>query len=165
MVVPAVDQLHDMWGLCVQRRAYALEVVADIGSILQEHPGQRVEMGYDETPKAGAMVSDLTQFRPNLVFAGNPDSADAVAISDMELSGKAIPQSTVDLVRSCSTQIWLIPRDGGPFTTLNLYAEAAPQRFSDLHMFSPAFRSAFFDTYRKVGSSRFYDLWACSTHG
>jgi hypothetical protein len=165
MVLPAVDQLHDMWGLCVERRAYALEVVSDITGVLLEHPGQLVEMGYDETPKAGAMVSDLTQFRPNLVFAGNPDSTDAVAISDMELSGIAIPQATIDLVRSCRTQIWLIPRDGSPFSTLNLYAEAAPQRFSDLHMFSPAFRSAFFDTYRKVGSSRFYDIWACSTHG
>jgi hypothetical protein len=160
-VLPAANQLRDMWGICVARHDHALAMTVDIDAILRQHPGTTIQMGYDKTSD-GEPVTEPTLFHSQLVFAGNPLTVDPAALADMGLSHVSIPSSTVDYVRMCKTQIWLVPRDGEPFSTLNEYAVDAPGRFPDPHMFTLAFRNAFFSTYRKVGASTYYDLWQCS---
>ncbi len=161
LVLPAVGQLHDMWGICVERRAHALAVTDDINAILRNHPGMAIEMGYDKTSD-GQPIAELTFFHSQLVFAGNPLTVDAAALADMGLSQLSIPSSTIDYIRMCKTQLWLLPPDGEPFGTINEYSLDAPGRFPDPHMFSIAFRDAFLSTYRRVGASAYYDLWQCN---
>lgn len=164
LVIPAAAQLRDMWDICVLRRGFAQSASADIDGILRSHPGQRIEMGYDQA-QDGTPVDGLTSLSPQLVFAGEPETINVGAMFDMGLSGLPIPPSTVKYIQTCQTQVWLIPRGNAPFTTLNLYAQEAPRRFADPHLFSPEFRNAFYATYRKTASSRYYDLWTCPSHG
>ena len=160
MIVPAIPEFHLMWRSCIQQHPFAVAVNADIGEIMRNHQGQTIEMGYSEN-EMGSLPDDRSNFSPELIFKNNPLTVNAVAVSDIELTGLKIPSSTVDRVRSCSTKIWLIPRDGNPFSTLNAYAAEVPERFPDPHLFSASFRKAFFSTYRKTETSRYYDLWTC----
>ena len=101
----------------------------------------------------------LTFYRPTLVFAGNPLILDAPALEDMQLSGLAIPQATIDYIKSCQAQIWLIPKGEEPFVMPNIYADA--RIFPERNLFEDDFRQAFLQEYKRVGSSEYYDLWAC----
>ena len=69
-----------------------------------------------------------------------------------------MPSSTVEYLRGCKTDIWLIPKGSEPFSLLNGYAKVAPGMFRDRHLFTPQFREAFLTTYQKKESSSFYDL-------
>ena len=161
-IVPALTQLHDMRALCVLRRSHELKVAEDIQAILRTHPSRAVEMGYDDDEGGGDQLNELTSFRYQLVFAGNPLTVDAGAMFDMGLAGVKIPASTVDYVRACNTQVWLIPKGGVPFATLNGFAKQAPEHFKDSpQLFDRPFRDAFSRRYRKTESSEFYDLWTC----
>lgn len=160
-VVPASGELLGMRSLCFERMAYAEQVNTDLDSILREHPHQTIEMGYSENIRHGEPISGLTSFRTKLVFAGNPLTVDPSALFDMQLSGIQIPKSTVAVMRSCKVKIWLFPRGGIPFSTLNPYALVAPSKFPDRHLFTSDFQSVFRSEYHKSGESRFYDLWAC----
>jgi hypothetical protein len=139
-------------GRLAKRWSQAAAVTEDVTNIMQAHPGERIEMGYSES-------YPLTFYRPTLVFAGNPLTLDAPALDDMQLSGLAIPQGTIDYIRSCQTQIWLIPKDDAPFVMPNIYADA--RVFPARNLFEDRFRQAFLQAYQKVGSSEYYDLWAC----
>jgi hypothetical protein len=134
------------------RWSLAAAVTEDLTNIMRSHPGDRVEMGYSPS-------YPLTFYRPTLVFAGNPLTLDAPALSDMQLSGLAIPEGTIDYIRSCQTQIWLIPKDEAPFVMPNIYADA--RVFPARNLFEERFRQAFLQEYQRVGSSDYYDLWAC----
>lgn len=165
LILPAVSEMQDMWWLCVRSRDNALRVNADLASILANHPGKTIEMGYDGNPADGEPVNGLTTYRPLLVMAGNPLTIDVGALLDMQLSGVQIPSSTVEYLRSCRTTIWLIPRGNEPFSLLNGYAKVAPEKFRDRHLFTTQFREAFFTNYEKKESSSFYDLWECRDDG
>lgn len=162
-ILPASSEILGMRNLCYERRPFAENVNADLESILRDHPKQTIEMGYNENLRNGEPVSGLTSFRTKLVFAGNPLTIDPSALFDMQLSGIQIPQTTVAIIRSCKVKIWLFPRDGTPFTTLNPYALVAPSRFPDRHLFPMDFQNAFRAHYHKTGQSRFYDLWTCQS--
>ena len=88
------------------RWSLAAAVTDDLTGIMQAHPGDRIEMGYSRS-------YPLTFYRPTLVFAGNPLTLDAPALDDMQLSGLAIPQATIDYIKSCQAQIWLISEGRG----------------------------------------------------
>ena len=162
LVVPAISQTHDLWQIGVERRGYANAVNADLDEVLRTHPGETVEMGYSETPGADTTVDSLALFAPKLVLAGNPDLVDAGAMFDMGLSKLPIPEATLDALRACKVQVWLVPRGRAPFELTNAYAFDIPSRFPERHLFSAEFREAFAETYRLQGSTTYYDLWACS---
>jgi hypothetical protein len=134
------------------RWSLASAVTEDLTSIMQAHPGDRIEMGYSRS-------YPLTFYRPALVFEGNPLTLDAPALDDMQLSGLAIPQATIDYIKSCQTQIWLIPKGEEPFVMPNIYADT--RIFPERNLFEDDFRQAFLQEYKRVGSSEYYDLWAC----
>ena len=83
LVLPAVSELQDMWWPCVSARNNALRVNADIASILVEHQGKTIEMGYNGNPTDGEPVDGLTTYRPLLVMAGNPLTIDVGALLDI----------------------------------------------------------------------------------
>ena len=165
-VIPSYSEMLDMRALCVPSRAYAKAVNADIDSILRDHPGQTIEMGYGANPPATGPIDRITSFRTRLVLAGNPLTVDVSALFDMQLSGVQIPQSTTNYLASCGTNVWLIPHGppslGKAFTTLNPYALVVPSRFLDRHLFPDTFRATFSAYYTKSSESRFFDVWSCS---
>jgi hypothetical protein len=139
-------------GKLVTRWSLAAAVTQDLKDIMHSHPGDRVEMGYSQS-------YPLTFYRPTLVFAGNPLTLDAPALDDMQLSGLAIPQGTIDYVMSCQTQIWLIPKGEAPFVLPNIYSDA--RIFPTRNLFDDHFRQAFLQRYQIAGSSDYFDLWTC----
>jgi hypothetical protein len=138
-------------------RSAARKATDDLETVMKNHPGQKIEMGYGRWDSG----YELTFFRPALVFAGNPLTIDAVALADMQLSGVDIPRSTLEYLEQCKTQIWLIPKGEPPFVTVNVYSLMEPRVFPERSLFSDEFRGIFFRHYLKKGSSRYYDLWEC----
>jgi hypothetical protein len=127
----------------------------DLRTILTNNPGRTIQMGYGNNA-----TYDLTFQRPILVLNGNPYTLDADAMAEMGLSDLPLPQATVDAMRSCAIDIWLIPRDAAPFSMASLYfmsGEKAPR-----DVFPHQLREAFLSNYRKSSQSRFYDSWTCS---
>jgi hypothetical protein len=127
----------------------------DLRTILANNPGRTIQMGYGNNA-----TYDLTFQRPILVLNGNPYTLDADAMAEMGLSGLPLPQATLDAMRSCAIDIWLIPRDTAPFSMASLYflsGEKAPR-----DVFPHQLREAFLSNYRRSSQSRFYDSWTCS---
>jgi hypothetical protein len=138
-------------------RSDAGAVASDLEEVMKTYSGKKIEMGY------GSWNANLplTYFRPTLVFAGNPLTVDAVALGDMQLAGLTIPDGTVEYIRECKTQIWLIPKGEPPFSMINVYSLMEPRLFSKRTVFSDDFRQAFFERYAKQPSSKYYDVWEC----
>jgi hypothetical protein len=136
----------------VDRWSLAGAVTQDLEDVMHDHPGERIEMGYGKT-------YPLSFYRPTLVFAGNPLTLDAPALDDMQLAGLSIPQSTIDYIESCGTQIWLIPKGEAPFVLPNIYDD--PKIFPARNLFEDRFRQAFLGRYEKAGASAYFDLWIC----
>lgn len=155
---------RDAWGWTLtgphvlEGRKTAAEVTNDLQEIMRSHPGVAIEMGYGDNL---GRASELTYFRPLLVFAGNPLTVDEAALDDMELSRLAMPQSTIAYVQSCQTQIWLIPKGERPFLVPSYYDELGGPMIRDI--FGNAFREAFFAHYQKLESSAYFDLWSCGS--
>lgn len=153
---------RDTWGWTLtgphvlDGRESATEVTNDLQEIIRGHPGEVIEMGYGDNL---GKPSEVTYLRPLLVFAGNPLTVDEAALDDMELSKLAMPQSTIAYVRSCQTQIWLIPKGERPFLVPSYYDELGSPMIRDI--FGNAFREAFFAQYQKRESSAYFDLWSC----
>ena len=124
---------------------------------MRQHPAEKIEMGYGEQL---GKTNELTYFRPVLVFAGNPLTLDAPALTDMELGKLAVPQSTIAYLQSCQTQIWLIPKGEHPFTLPSLYDDA--DSFPRRDIFGDRLRAAFLARYQKRESSAYFDLWSCA---
>jgi len=141
-------------------RPFAASVISDLREVMRTHPGKKIEMGY------GQMNAQykLTFFRPLLVFAGNPLTIDAVALGDMQLSGVEMPQSTLEYLRACRTQIWLIPKGDPPFAMVNIYSLIDPRAFPARQLFGDDFRRIFFQQFHKQGSSQHFDIWECAAH-
>ena len=128
-----------------------VDETADLRAFVDSHPGLVVELGY-------AGDDRLTFARPELVFRTGAYTIDAPAVQEHQLSGIAIPAATLDAVRSCRTDVWLIPRGAAPFEGLNRYSQMALAP-----LFSDAFRSAFREAYVLDGATRYYDIWRCRT--
>ncbi|HEX3681893.1 MAG TPA: glycosyltransferase family 39 protein [Bryobacteraceae bacterium] len=137
-------------------RSQASAIVADLKSVMSLHPGKHIEMGY------GSEASyPVTDFRPVLIFAGNPLTVDEMALDDMQMSGLAIPDATLAYVRACKTEIWLIPRDEAPFQIVNVYSREDPRLFPNWRVFDEHFRRIFLQHYRKTASTKYFDVWEC----
>jgi hypothetical protein len=122
---------------------------ADLRAFLQAHPGLVVEMGYNGDDR-------LTFARPELVFRNGSYLIDTPAVQEHQLSGVALPPATIDAIRSCRADVWLVPRGTAPFEGPNRYPamNLAP-------LFPDAFRAAFAEAYAHDGATRYYDVWRC----
>jgi len=144
----------------LQSRSQASAVVSDLEAVMKNHPGKNIEMGYG----GWNAKYKLTYLRPALVFAGNPFTIDAVALGDMQLSGVvAIPDSTLEYLQQCRTQIWLIPKGDAPFSMINVYSLMDSHLFPERPVFSDEFRRIFFQQYRKQPPTKYFDVWECET--
>jgi len=124
--------------------------------LMSQHPGKNIEMGY------GSHSSyPVTDFRPVLVFAGNPLTVDEMALDDMQMSDLAIPDSTLAYLRACKTEIWLIPRDEIPFQIVNVYSQENPRLFPNWRVFDDHFRRIFLQHYHQTASTKYFDVWEC----
>jgi len=162
LLLPSLSQLNDLRSICLARRAWAISVAGDVDYILRSHPHQAIEIAYNQVPTLDEPIDPLTAFRTTLVLAGNPFTADAGALSDMGLSGLSVPASTTAYLRSCGTQIWLVPAGGEPFSATNLYVPDIPHRFPDPHLFPQPLRNAFAATYTHTSSTQYFDLYTCN---
>jgi hypothetical protein len=139
------------------------DVASDLRSVMMSHRGDRIEMGYSDRG-AGEDVNRqfrMTYHRPALVFAGNPLTIDATAVEDMQLSGLPIGGSTLKYLGGCQTQVWLIPKGGIPFVIPSALTLAYGARNPNLSLFGDSFRRTFLEHYRKIESSKYFDLWTC----
>ncbi|HTL89806.1 MAG TPA: hypothetical protein VL134_10420, partial [Leptolyngbya sp.] len=79
------------------------QAIADLDQFMATHPNRTIGMGY------GAVSYQLSTYRPQLVFAGNPYLLDSASLMEMQASGlNNTPESTLNALRTCQTEIWLI---------------------------------------------------------
>ena len=139
--------LHTMAGRRDER------VVEDLQRFTAANPGLKIGIG-----SGGAEY--LSMYRPWLVFQGHPYLLDPPAVVEGQLSGLTIPDGTVDLVRSCALDVWLIARGAEPFEMANGYFPAQPTS-----VFDDRFKSAFRSAYTRAGATEYFDVWRCRQHG
>ena len=125
-----------------------LHEIRDIETFVSQHPGV-VEMGYG--------VHDPWTFeRPVLVFRNNAYLLDSPAVGEHQLAGVTIPPATLDALRQCRVNYWLIPKGEAPFTALNMYPGVFPAT-----VFPDEFRQVFLETHTKIATTEYFDAWQC----
>ncbi len=132
----------------VSRRDLTLPI-EDLRRFADAHPARRIAVGYAGTSR----VSDA---RPEIVFRTGEYLLDAPAIQEHRLSGLDVPASTLDVIRSCQIEYWLVPQDAEPFAVPSAYFPNGPR-----DVFSETFRQVFASSYQRTGSTRFFDVWEC----
>ena len=81
---------------------------------------------------------------------------DAPAVQEHQLSRLPFPQATIDAIRQCRADVWLVPRGAEPFVGPNRYPAV------DLaSLFPDAFRTAFHAAYVADGHTDYFDVWRC----
>jgi len=121
----------------------------DLKSLAAECDRPSVQMGY-----GGMRTYILTLYRVPLVLAGNPYWLDPATLMDLGSVGLPVPDATVEAVRSCRSECFVLPRGDRPFSMQNPYRPDTP-------LFSAAFVEAFGSAYERAASSRLFDLWKC----
>lgn len=146
-----------MSGITTEKRLFKMIVandrrlmVQDIQSIEMLYAGKTIEVGYGEE-KSYNVYDDLI---PLPVFHGNPLLIEAVALGDMTAVGLPIPLATIKSLEEGTIQVWLIPAGNKPFGMSH-----SPGRDSGNQMFGELFRQTFFENYKLVSSTPFFDIW------
>jgi hypothetical protein len=123
--------------------------IADLDRFIASHPNRTIGMGY------GAVSYQLSTYRPQLVFAGNPYLLDSASLMEMQASGlNNTPEKTINALETCQTQIWLIPKDNPPFQVYSYYPPLQK-------LFSDEFRKTFAENYDRQETTDFYNAWIC----
>ena len=103
-----------------------------------------------------AGTSYFSDARPEIVFRRREYLLDAPAVQEHRLSGLDVPASTIRALTDCATDYWLIPRGAEAFDVPSAYSPDGPPT-----VFPERFRQAFFRSYERTGSTRYFDVWAC----
>lgn len=117
-------------------------IIQEIYSIQKQYPNKKLEIGYGEM-HSYSTYQDLIALP---VFAGNPLYLELVAMSDMERAGVYVPVSTLKVLETGTVEIWLIPKGNKPFDVNKI-------------VFNDTFKKKFFENYRMVDSTEFFDIW------
>ncbi len=125
-----------------------LHEIRDIEAFVEQHPGV-VQMGY-------GVDDPMTYERPVLVFRSNVYLLDAPAVGEHQLAGVVIPAATLDALRQCRVNYWLIPKGEAPFTGRNLYPAVFQQP-----LFPEEFQRVFHETHTLTTSTEYFDAWQC----
>lgn len=133
-------------------KSHSNQVISDINDVMKSYPKSTIGMGFSE----GYGNYELTYYRPVLVFAGNPYLVDPAIMFEMQVSNvNTVSSGTINALRSCQTDIWLLPKvTNVPFDLKNFYPP------NDL-VFTEEFRTVFLQNYYRSGESKYYDLWSC----
>ncbi len=121
---------------------------ADIERFASGHRGV-IDIGYGSTDA-------FTLERPLLVFRNNSYLLDQPAVREHQLAGVELPPATLDALRSCRVNYWLIPKGETPFSARNPYPAVFLQP-----LFSDEFRRLFHQRYRVTAATAYYDVWEC----
>jgi hypothetical protein len=121
---------------------------ADIEQFADAHEGV-IEMGYGSTEA-------FTLERPLLVFHNNSYMLDEPAVREHQLEGLDLPLATLEALRTCRVDYWLIPKGETPFSGRNSYPAVLLKP-----LFSDEFRRAFQQNYRPAGATTYFDVWEC----
>lgn len=125
------------------------QAIADLNRIMTANPNRTIGMGY------GAVSYQLSTYRPQLVFAGNPYLLDSASLMEMQASGlNNTPEGTLNALRTCQTEIWLVPKGNPPFQVYSYYPPLQK-------LFSDEFRRTFAEHYDRQSTTEFYDAWVC----
>lgn len=124
---------------------------ADLRTFLAAHRGQTVHVGHGR-------ADVLTFVRPLAVFASGVYVLDAPAVQEHQRAGLPLPAATLEAVRSCRIDIWLLPKGSPPFEGANRYAPAEMPA-----LFPAPFVEAFEARYVRVDATRYFDVWRCRT--
>lgn len=123
--------------------------IVDLNQFMTANPNRTIGMGY------GAVSYQLSTYRPQLVFKGNPYLLDSASLMEMQASGmNNTPETTLNAMRTCQTKIWLIPKGKPPFQVYSYYPPLQK-------LFSDEFRKIFAQNYDRQSSTKFYDAWVC----
>jgi hypothetical protein len=148
-----VASLQQIYFVAITRSSDADAAVDDLTRIVRANPNRSVAMGYANAGERSTFV------RPLLVFGGQPYPIDAPAVQEYEMSRLDIPPATLDTLRRCEVDIWLIPKDATPFDGPNKYPsmDLAP-------LFPESFKHAFVNAYTRdadAGGTPTFDVWRC----
>lgn len=123
--------------------------IAYLDRFMASNPNRTIGMGY------GAVSYQLSTYRPQLVFAGNPYLLDSASLMEMQASGlNNTPENTLNAMRTCQTEIWLIPKGNLPFQVYSYYPPLQK-------LFSDEFRKTFAEHHDRQSTTEFYDAWVC----
>ena len=150
LVAAAVALVQQTQFVTTMQGRRALHEIRDIQTFVDRHPGV-VEMGYGAD-------DPMTFERPVLVFRNNAYLLDAPAVGEHQLAGLGIPSATLDALRQCRVNYWLIPKGEAPFTALNMYPAVFPRP-----VFPDEFRRVFHETHTRAATTDYFDAWQC--HG
>jgi hypothetical protein len=132
------------------RQIDAVGPIADVTHFLDQHPGTVVQMGYSSDER-------MTFVRPLVVFRSGMYLLDQPAVQEHQLAGIEIPPATVDALRSCAVDYWLVPKSGEPFSAINRYPMTHGRP-----LYGSEFRRAFFESYHRSESTEYFDVWTCA---
>jgi hypothetical protein len=147
--IPAVIQQQYFWSAF---DPYRLAPVArELRTFASSNGTRSIAMGYGGDYR-------LSFYRPLLVFLGNSYVLDAPAVIEEQRAGIPLPEATLDALRRCEVDTWLIPKGGAPFTMVNPYPETA-----GADVFGDTFRRAFYGAYRHAGDTTHFEVWQCAS--
>lgn len=109
LLLSQAGQVRDEWVLSQREKSDALALAADVQRIIQKHPGQRIELGNGRGMDHLNDQYNAMYAAPELVFNGGAYLLDPSARTDAEAAGLQLPQQALENVRSCQSQLWLIP--------------------------------------------------------
>jgi hypothetical protein len=165
LIVAGVQQLYFI-GVMQSADGESADAAREVTRFADANPGRSIAMGYANTGERSTFV------RPVLVFRSGRYLIDAPAVQEFEMSGLDLPAETIEALRRCDVEIWLIPKGAAPFDGPNKYPAMA---YAPL--FSDAFKHAFVETYEHVrdesdagrgnadrgraNGMRDFDVWRC----
>ena len=142
-------------GIPVQKRFFrALNwnevygIQSEIRNIMRIYKGRSIEMGIGQDIK----TYPRTYYRTLLVLAGHPYTIDAAPAMELNKWRFPLPEKTLQGLRKCNTDLWLIPQGERPFIMTGYYN--AP-------VLDPSFSDTFLSNYVKEKSFKFFDVWVC----
>ncbi|MEO5821271.1 MAG: hypothetical protein ABIT71_12270 [Vicinamibacteraceae bacterium] len=133
----------------VMQEARSRDEAGDIASYLEAHPRVVAQMAYNGYDRP-------TYARPLLTFRSGLYLIDAPAVQEHQQSRLALPEATVDAIRQCRADVWLVPRGTEPFVGPSRYPAVALAP-----IFPDALRAAFHKAYVADGHTAYFDVWRC----
>jgi hypothetical protein len=122
----------------------------EIRSVITRFPGQTIEMGYGQDV---ASTYSLTYARPLLAFAGNRTTITGPSAMELRYQGQPASSALLAHIKSCGTNLWLIPKGERPFS-MNNY-------FNNDPAFWPKMQEVFIFAYEVKTTLKYFDVWAC----
>lgn len=137
--------------LLSERTARARGRASEVRTLLAEHAGTDVQMGYS-TDAAYEQT-----FERILIAFDRPLYLDAGSQIDSTGAGLSATQMLGGSVGACRPRIWLLPR-GEPFSLRSRYRASSTDEQT---VFDPRFRAEFAARYVRIESTETYDVYLC----